>query len=62
MLIWVGENSQHTGEFNSGATWLITQLLDNIATGDYATSDRARNYTQGLPTSPASSRRSTDTP
>ncbi|GAB3686642.1 hypothetical protein [Saccharopolyspora tripterygii] len=47
-LIWVGDNSRRTSEFNPGATSLITQLLHHISTGDYAASDHARAHTQTL--------------
>ncbi|MEV4734710.1 hypothetical protein [Saccharopolyspora sp. NPDC049426] len=47
-LIWVGDNSQRTNEFNPGATSLITELLNHITTGNYAASDRARAHTRAL--------------
>lgn len=48
VLFWVGDNSQQTSGFNQGASDVLGLLIDDAASGDYATSDRGRDHAQKL--------------
>ncbi|GGM73633.1 hypothetical protein GCM10012275_50460 [Longimycelium tulufanense] len=45
---WVGENSLTTSTLNVCASLFMEQLLRDVASGDYAASDRERAHVRGL--------------